>query len=105
MRRQLAKKTRQVEAMKRVIDDVPGRAELSQYQRRFIELYNQGKLFSIVTLVHLFMKSFVYINIYRVFAQTVRNTITYIWYTFQLHNNLFFLLLSFTLNVKNVKYD
>lgn len=41
MRRQLAKKTRQVEAMKRVIDDVPGRAELSQYQRRFIELYNQ----------------------------------------------------------------
>ncbi|XP_045598387.2 coiled-coil domain-containing protein 93 isoform X1 [Procambarus clarkii] len=41
MRRQLAKKTRQVEALKRYIDDVPGRAELSQYQRRFIELYNQ----------------------------------------------------------------
>lgn len=41
MRRQLAKKTRQVEVLKRHIDDVPGRAELSQYQRRFIELYNQ----------------------------------------------------------------
>ncbi|KAG7163838.1 Coiled-coil domain-containing protein 93-like [Homarus americanus] len=41
MRRQLAKKTRQVEALKRYIDDVPGRAELTQYQRRFIELYNQ----------------------------------------------------------------
>ncbi|KAK7066758.1 Coiled-coil domain-containing protein 93 [Halocaridina rubra] len=41
MRRQLAKKTRQIEALKRHIDDVPGRAELSQYQRRFIELYNQ----------------------------------------------------------------
>ncbi|XP_071521254.1 coiled-coil domain-containing protein 93 isoform X2 [Panulirus ornatus] len=41
MRQQLAKKTRKVEALKRYIDDVPGRAELSQYQRRFIELYNQ----------------------------------------------------------------
>ncbi|KAK4323496.1 hypothetical protein Pmani_005811 [Petrolisthes manimaculis] len=41
MRRQLAKKTRQVETLRRYIDDVPGRAELSQYQRRFIELYNQ----------------------------------------------------------------
>ena len=43
MRRQLAKKTRQVEAIKRYIDDVPGRAELSQYQRRFVELYNQSE--------------------------------------------------------------
>ena len=43
MRRQLAKKTRQVEALKRYIDDIPGRAELSQYQRRFVELYNQSK--------------------------------------------------------------
>lgn len=42
MRRQLAKKTRQVETLRRYIDDVPGRAELSQYQRRFIELYNQS---------------------------------------------------------------
>lgn len=66
MRRQLAKKTRQVEAMKRVIDDVPGRAELSQYQRRFIELYNQGKFF--ILIMHLYMKSFEFINIYRIFA-------------------------------------
>lgn len=41
MRLQLAKKTRQVESLRRLIDDVPGRAELSQYQKRFIELYNQ----------------------------------------------------------------
>lgn len=55
MRRQLAKKTRQVEALKRYIDDVPGRAELSQYQRRFIELYNQSKFVYLYTvLIYLF---------------------------------------------------
>ncbi|XP_045105593.1 coiled-coil domain-containing protein 93-like isoform X2 [Portunus trituberculatus] len=40
-RRQLAGRTRRVEAMRRLLDDRPGRAELSQYQRRFIELSNQ----------------------------------------------------------------
>lgn len=40
-RKQLAGRTRRVEAMRRLLDDRPGRAELSQYQRRFIELSNQ----------------------------------------------------------------
>lgn len=42
-RKQLAGRTRRVEAMRRLLDDRPGRAELSQYQRRFIELSNQGE--------------------------------------------------------------
>ncbi|XP_033639699.1 coiled-coil domain-containing protein 93-like [Asterias rubens] len=37
----LARKTREIAALQRKIDDVPSRAELSQYQRRFVELYNQ----------------------------------------------------------------
>ncbi|XP_046390342.1 coiled-coil domain-containing protein 93 isoform X2 [Ischnura elegans] len=37
----LAKHTRAVASLKRHVDDVPGRAELAQYQRRFLELYNQ----------------------------------------------------------------
>ncbi|KAG8223689.1 hypothetical protein J437_LFUL004054 [Ladona fulva] len=37
----LAKHTRVVASLKRHLDDVPGRAELAQYQRRFLELYNQ----------------------------------------------------------------
>lgn len=40
-RGQLAGRTRRVEGMRRLLDDRPGRAELSQYQRRFIELSNQ----------------------------------------------------------------
>ncbi|CAL1527703.1 unnamed protein product [Lymnaea stagnalis] len=37
----LAKKNREISALQRKIDEVPSRAELSQYQRRFVELYNQ----------------------------------------------------------------
>ncbi|XP_078320478.1 coiled-coil domain-containing protein 93-like isoform X3 [Crassostrea virginica] len=37
----LARKTREIAVLQRKIDDVPSRAELSQYQRRFIELYSQ----------------------------------------------------------------
>ncbi|XP_064647994.1 coiled-coil domain-containing protein 93-like isoform X2 [Lineus longissimus] len=37
----LARKTREISALQRKIDEVPSRAELSQYQRRFVELYNQ----------------------------------------------------------------
>ncbi|KAH9524581.1 Coiled-coil domain-containing protein 93 [Bulinus truncatus] len=37
----LAKKNREIAALQRKIDEVPSRAELSQYQRRFVELYNQ----------------------------------------------------------------
>lgn len=42
MRLQLAKKNRTIASLTRQLDDVPGRSELSQYQRRFMELYNQG---------------------------------------------------------------
>ena len=37
----LARKNREIGALQRRIDEVPSRAELSQYQRRFVELYNQ----------------------------------------------------------------
>ncbi|XP_041365709.1 coiled-coil domain-containing protein 93-like [Gigantopelta aegis] len=37
----LARKNREIAVLQRKIDEVPSRAELSQYQRRFIELYNQ----------------------------------------------------------------
>ncbi|XP_077988967.1 coiled-coil domain-containing protein 93-like [Glandiceps talaboti] len=37
----LARKNREISALQRKIDEVPSRAELSQYQRRFVELYNQ----------------------------------------------------------------
>lgn len=38
----LAKKNRAIASLTRQLDDVPGRSELTQYQRRFMELYNQG---------------------------------------------------------------
>ncbi|XP_067929106.1 coiled-coil domain-containing protein 93-like [Watersipora subatra] len=41
MRLAIAKKNREISSLQRKIDEVPSRAELSQYQRRFIELYNQ----------------------------------------------------------------
>uniref|UniRef100_UPI00358FA7C7 coiled-coil domain-containing protein 93 isoform X2 n=1 Tax=Myxine glutinosa TaxID=7769 RepID=UPI00358FA7C7 len=37
----LARKNRDIAVMQRRMDDVPSRAELTQYQRRFLELYNQ----------------------------------------------------------------
>ena len=40
-RLKLAKRTRLVMELERKIDSIPSRAELSQYQRRFVELYNQ----------------------------------------------------------------
>lgn len=40
----LAKKNRTIAAFQRQLDDIPSRAELSQYQRRFLELYNQGDI-------------------------------------------------------------
>lgn len=42
IRLQLAKKNRSIAALQRQLDEVPNRAELAQYQRRFLELYNQG---------------------------------------------------------------
>ena len=41
LRLKLAKRTRVINSLERKIDSVPSRAELSQYQRRFLELYNQ----------------------------------------------------------------
>ncbi|KAL0134800.1 hypothetical protein PUN28_001519 [Cardiocondyla obscurior] len=41
IRLQLAKKNRVIASLTRQLDDVPGRSELTQYQRRFMELYNQ----------------------------------------------------------------
>ena len=40
-RLKLAKRTRLVMELERKIDSIPSSAELSQYQRRFVELYNQ----------------------------------------------------------------
>ncbi|KAK9876830.1 hypothetical protein WA026_015066 [Henosepilachna vigintioctopunctata] len=42
LRLKVAKKSRVISVLQRRIDDVPCRAELAQYQRRFIELYNQS---------------------------------------------------------------
>lgn len=37
-----AKRNREIAILQRKIDEVPNRAELTQYQKRFIELYSQG---------------------------------------------------------------
>lgn len=42
LRLQLAKKNRVIVSIERQLDSIPDRTELTQYQRRFIELYNQG---------------------------------------------------------------
>ncbi|CAG9860217.1 unnamed protein product [Phyllotreta striolata] len=41
LRIKLAKVNREVAHLQRSLDDVPKRAELAQYQKRFVELYNQ----------------------------------------------------------------
>lgn len=38
---QIAKKNRSIAFLKRQLDEIPGRGELAQYQRRFLELYNE----------------------------------------------------------------
>lgn len=43
----LAKRNRVIAAYQRQLDDIPSRAELAQYQRRFLELYNQGNITTI----------------------------------------------------------
>jgi len=42
MRLQLAKKNRIIASLTKQLDNVPKCYELTQYQRRFIELYNQS---------------------------------------------------------------
>jgi len=38
----IAKKNREISTLKRKLDELPSRSELNQYQKRFIELYNQS---------------------------------------------------------------
>lgn len=52
LRLHIAKKNRSIVSIQRKLDDVPSRAELAQYQRRFLELYNQGKVPKIVYPYH-----------------------------------------------------
>lgn len=44
VRRQLADVSKRYMCLQRKFDDIPGRTELTQYQKRFLELYNQRKL-------------------------------------------------------------
>lgn len=44
VRLHLAKKNRAIVSIERKLDNIPDRTELSQYQRRFVELYSQGKV-------------------------------------------------------------
>ena len=41
MKRLVGQKGRSIASLQRRLDDVPGRAELVQYERRFRELYQQ----------------------------------------------------------------
>jgi len=41
LRQLLAKKTQEAQLIKRKIDEIPTRTELVQYERRFVELYEQ----------------------------------------------------------------
>lgn len=52
-RLQLAKKNRAIVSIQRQIDNIPDRTELAQYQRRFLELYNQGFKFRFVCQIFL----------------------------------------------------
>ena len=38
----VAKKSRQLRAAERRLDEIPSRAELDQYQKRFLELYDES---------------------------------------------------------------
>ncbi len=42
LRLKVAKKNREISTLKRRLDEIPSRIELSQYQKRFVELYNQS---------------------------------------------------------------
>lgn len=47
-----AKRNREISTLKRKLDEIPSRIELSQYQKRFVELYNQ------ISAVHTQTKQF-----------------------------------------------
>lgn len=60
IRLQLAKKNRAIVSIQRQLDNIPSRTELSQYQRRFLELYNQGEIrICACPLDSLILKSFI----------------------------------------------
>lgn len=61
LRIQLAKKNRAIASLQRQLDQVPGRAELAQYQRRFLELYNQGLDYYILITNNVFYQKFFYL--------------------------------------------
>jgi len=46
LRQLAAKKNRDIAYVERKIDEVPSRAELTQYQRQFVELFEQVLLFN-----------------------------------------------------------
>lgn len=54
-RTKLSKKARAVGLMKRKLDQIPDRAELAQYQRRFVELSNEGMVQRIVLHLVIFI--------------------------------------------------
>ncbi len=53
LRLKIAKKNREISTLKRRLDEIPSRIELSQYQKRFVELYNQSRAFFIYFLYNL----------------------------------------------------
>ncbi len=52
LRIKVAKKNREISTLKRKLDELPSRTELTQYQKRFVELYNQ------ISAVHTQTKQF-----------------------------------------------
>lgn len=43
VRLKVAKRNREISSLQRRLDELPSRVELSQYQKRFVELYNQSR--------------------------------------------------------------
>lgn len=50
IKKQLSLVTKKYAILQRKFDDIPNRTELGQYQKRFLELYNQCKLFELMNL-------------------------------------------------------
>lgn len=51
LRLKIAKKNREISSLKRKLDETPSRNELTQYQKRFIELYNQSNPLNQTTII------------------------------------------------------
>lgn len=63
-----ARKNREIAHLQRKIDEVPSRAELTQYQRRFIELYGQGN--TDYMYIYMYLRSFMYITVSSMLNET-----------------------------------